>query len=77
MKKNKTNNKIKLKLDQQFSQAKHGQRVTDETQTHLKIINKCEQSRGKNTKTSKIEFKTENPYLLLEDFGAERGNNGV
>ena len=42
-----------------------------------KNINKCEKSRGKTTKTSRIEFKTENPYLLLDDFELKKSNNGV
>ena len=33
--------------------------------------------KGKNTKSSRKEFKNENPYLLLEDFEQKIRNNGV
>ena len=33
--------------------------------------------KGENTKSSRKEFKNENPYLLLEDFELKRSNNGV
>ena len=68
MMKTKTNNLLKLKLNQQLPQAEHEHRATAETQTYLKNINKCEKSKGKTTKSSKIEFKKENQNLLLEDF---------
>ena len=35
------------------------------------------QGKKKNTKSSRKEFKNENPYLLLEDFELKRSNNGV
>ena len=33
--------------------------------------------KGENTKSSRKEFKNENPYLLLEDFEQKIRNNGV
>ena len=32
--------------------------------------------KGKNTKSSRNEFKIENPYLLLEEFEQKIRNNG-
>ena len=32
--------------------------------------------KGKNTKSSRNEFKNENPYLRLEDFELKECNNG-
>ena len=32
--------------------------------------------KGKNTKSSRKECRTENPYLELDDFELQEGNNG-
>ena len=68
-----TQNKLAQKQKHKLPKTKQGQRVIVELKTHHKITIKCEKSRGKTITTSKIEFKTEKPYLLVDDFGLKRG----
>ena len=68
-----TQNKLAQKQKHKLSKVKHGQRVIVELKTYHKNTINSEKSRGKTITTGKIEFKTEKPYLLVDDFELKRG----
>ena len=67
-------NKLAQKRKHKFPQAKHGQREIVELKTQHKNPINSEKSRGKTITTGKKEFKTEKPYLLVDDFELKRVN---
>ena len=65
-------NKLSQKRKHKFPQAKHGQREIVELKTQHKNTINSEKSRGKTTPTGEKKFKTEKPYLLVDDFELKR-----